>query len=70
MIINNIEKAEELVKNNETLSWNGWDIEYMEQDNNGFMKTNGIFKNDKWHVKEVYQCVNGVWDIPNKLIKG
>ena len=69
MKINSLEKAESLVSNNSKLSWNGWDIEYLYQDDNAFMKTSGVFKDDRWHIKEIFRCVNGQWDIPDNIVK-
>jgi len=67
--INSLEKAESLVSNNSQLSWNGWDIEYLYQDDNAFMKTSGVFKDDRWYTKEIFRCVNGQWNIPDRIVK-
>lgn len=69
MKINTIEKAEELISSSKFLSWDGWDIVFLIEDNSGYFKKEGIYKNNKWHTKEVYKYINGGWNIPNERIK-
>lgn len=60
---------EEIVKLNPELSWEGWDIVRLLEDQNAYMSTNGVFKNGKWYFKEVYKLKEDGWDIPKKIIK-
>jgi hypothetical protein len=69
MKINTLKKAEELVCDNPILSWDGWDINYIYEDSSGFLKKEGIYKDNKWHIKEVYKYINGGWNIPDERIK-
>lgn len=69
MKINTLKKAEELVSSNPFLSWDGWDINYTYQDSSGYFKKEGIYKDNKWHIKEVYKYTNGGWNIPDERIK-
>lgn len=64
----NIEQLEDVVNNNTKLFyWDGWDLIHIIEDELGYMKKNGIFKDDKWYVKQVFKCEDGYWDIPNRI---
>ena len=68
MKIKDLKKAEEIVNNNTNLSWDGWDINYIYQDPSGYSKKEGIYKNNEWHIKEVYEYINNEWNIPDERI--
>lgn len=70
MIIKTIDQAEELVKNNSNLSWDGWNIIYRVQDDYAEYLSVGVFnKSDgKWYKKIVFSYGDTGWDIPDSVI--
>lgn len=65
----NIDQLESLVKNNNKLFyWDGWDLVYIIKDELGYMKKNGIFKDNEWYIKQVFKCEDGFWNIPEKIV--
>jgi hypothetical protein len=70
MKIDDLEKAESIVKTNPKLSWEGWNIVWSEENPDGYINPNGAFINSRWHIKRVFPLQEGCWDLPNKVIKG
>lgn len=68
--MNSIDFVEELVNLNPNLCWEGWDVVHLLEDPNGYMNTNGVFKDGKWYIKEVYKLKEDGWDIPKKIMRG
>jgi hypothetical protein len=68
MLINNLELAEKIVKNTPGLSWDGWNIVWTKQDPSGYSHKNGMFKDDRWFIRQVFPLNNGGWDLPNKIV--
>lgn len=61
---------EKIVENNQSLKWNGWDVEYYETSEDGFMKLNGVYLPDSnWGTKRVFKLENGFWNIPDNLLR-
>lgn len=69
MIIDSLEKMEELVNNNPNLKWDGWNVEYYDSSEDGFMKLNGVYLPDGWGTKQVFKLENGVWNIPDNILR-
>jgi hypothetical protein len=67
--MNDLFKMEKIVNSNSSLSWDGWDIVHLKEDFNGFYEKNGIFKDGKWFIKNVYKLENDGWNIPKSFIK-
>jgi hypothetical protein len=67
--MNNLEYMEKIVSLYPELSWNGWDIVRVYEDESGYLNKNGVFINNKWHIKEVYKLENNGWNIPDRFIK-
>lgn len=67
--MNNLEHMERIVELHPQLSWDGWDIVRMYEDNSAYLNKNGIFKDGVWYIKEVYKLENNGWNIPSKIIR-
>lgn len=46
-----LEQAETLVELNDNIFWDGWNLVFFNPHIDGFMRQNGMFKNNKWGVK-------------------
>jgi hypothetical protein len=68
MKMNDLLKMEKIVDSNPELSWDGWDIIHLKEDINGIYEKNGMFKDGKWFVKNVYKLENDGWKIPKIFI--
>ena len=70
MIIKTIDQADEIVNNNLNLSWDGWDIIYMVQDDYAEYLSIGIFdkKDGKWYKRIVFSYGESGWEIPDSVI--
>lgn len=69
MLINSLEKMEEIVGNNKTLSWDGWDVVQSFQSPVGWTKPDGAFINGKWYIQKKFALSTEGWEIPNKLVR-
>jgi hypothetical protein len=68
MIIKSLEQMEEIVKNNDNLSWDGWTVLENKTSDNGMMSKDGAFVNGMWIVQKRYEANASGWEIPNKLV--
>jgi hypothetical protein len=60
---------ETIVENNNSLSWNGWDVIESTPDQNAFTKLNAMFVNGQWVRTKTYSITEQGWEIPNKFVR-
>lgn len=70
MKISKIEEAERIVSAIPNMYWDGWDIVYKHESADGFLDNNGVFIDNKWHVKKSFKAEKDGWNIPDKYLKG
>ena len=69
MNISSLEKMEEVVSNNKTLSWDGWTVLEAKADEAAWMKVNAAFINDKWNRITRYEPTEAGWNIPDRFVR-
>jgi hypothetical protein len=69
MIISDLNKMEEIVDKNSNLSWEGWNVVQLIQDDYAEYLINGVFDKKKllWYRKNVFPCTEKGWDIPESV---
>ena len=68
MQITSLEMMEDIVKNNDNLSWDGWTVLENKTNENGMLSKDGAFVNGMWIVQKRYEATANGWEIPNKLV--
>lgn len=70
MKVTDLDNAEKIVSNNPNLSWDGWDIVYVVQDDYAEFLHIGFFDHEtkKWYKKFIFECRKDGWDIPDSVI--
>lgn len=69
MKITSLDTMESIVKSNNSLSWDGWDVVELKKSPTAWMKANGAFVNNSWHIKNVFPVTQDGWSIPNKYTR-
>lgn len=69
MIINSLEQMENIVSQNDSLSWDGWNVVELKQNKNAWSKVNGCFVNGSWYIKNTFSVEHDGWSIPNKYVR-
>ena len=69
MKISDLQKMESIVKGNPSLTWEGWNVVFLEEDRNANLKKNAAFIDCKWHKKVVFENKDGAWDIPDSILR-
>jgi hypothetical protein len=69
MLISSLEKMENIVENNKSLSWDGWTVLENRTNENGMMSQDGVLVNGKWIVQKRYEPSANGWEIPNKFMR-
>lgn len=69
MIIKSLEQMEDVVKNNDSLSWDGWTVIESKTNENGMMSKDGALVDGKWIVQKRYEANANGWEIPNKFMR-
>jgi len=70
MKISDVNKMEEMVKANESLSWDGWNVIQMLQDDYAEFLPIGTFDKTtmQWYRKLVFVCTEDGWEIPESVV--
>lgn len=68
MYIKSLEKMEEVVKNNKSLSWDGWTVVSSYASEKGRTSNLGVYKNGAWNIQKRFEPNNLGWDIPDKFV--
>lgn len=69
MIISSLEKMEEIVGYNKSLSWDGWTVIESKTKENGIMSQDGAYVDGKWIVQKRYEATAIGWEIPSKFVR-
>jgi hypothetical protein len=69
MKISDLHKMESIVSGNPSLKWEGWNVVFLEKDENASLKKNAAFIDSNWHKKVVFENIGGVWDIPDSILR-
>jgi hypothetical protein len=69
MKISDLHKMESIVSGNPSLSWEGWNVVFLEKDQDASLKKNAAFIDSNWHKKVVFENTGGVWDIPDSILR-
>jgi hypothetical protein len=67
--VSSLEKMEQIVDSNRSLSWDGWDVVELIPSRSAFFKTNGIQKDGRWYIKNTYTVDRDGWRIPIKYVR-
>ena len=70
MKITSLDDAERIVENNSQLSWDGWNIIYLVQDDYAEFLHIGLFdkSSQKWYKRFIFECSQDGWNIPDSVI--
>lgn len=70
MKVTDLNEAEKIVANNPNLSWEGWDIIHLVQDDYAEYLHTGLMdkQSKKWYKKTIISCNADGWNIPDSVI--
>lgn len=70
MLINSMEEMEEIVSKHQHLSWEGWDIISLKQDDYAQYLSEGFLDKEtgRWYRKSRYSCGENGWEIPDSVL--
>jgi hypothetical protein len=66
MIINRLEKMESIVKKNNNLHWDGWNVVDLKRSDLARTSLNGVRFKNEWYLQKIYSVTRNGWDIPYK----
>ena len=69
MLVNTLEKMEQIVSTTSVLSWDGWSVIEMLPSEKGRSSSQGAFRQGKWYLKRTFASSRQGWDIPNKYVR-
>lgn len=68
MLINSLEKMEQIVSANKSLIWDGWTVVSLQPVQNGSTSADGVRINGRWYLQKRYDVNSNGWDIPDKFV--
>lgn len=69
MKITDLNKMESIVDGNSFLTWDGWNVVFLQEDKDSSLKKNAAFVDSKWHKKIVFENISGEWNIPDSILR-
>lgn len=69
MLIKSLKKMEEIVANDKSLSWRGWDVVQRTPNPTAWSKPDGAFVRGRWYTQKIFEVTAEGWEIPNKLVR-
>ena len=69
MKINSLEQAEQIVANNKSLVWDGWDIIQLTKSPTAWMKPEGVLRDGDWYLQKHYNLSAEGWELPAKFVR-
>jgi hypothetical protein len=69
MHITSLETMEQIVKNNDSLRWEGWTVISSRPTPTAWTKPEGAYSNGKWYLESRYEPDEKGWNIPNKFVR-
>lgn len=69
MLVKSLKKMEEIVKNERTLSWRGWDVVHSVPNPTAWSKPDGAFVKGRWYTQKTFELTSDGWEIPNKFVR-
>jgi hypothetical protein len=67
MLVNNLERMENIVQNRSDLDWIGWDVVRYTKSSSAMFRSDGVFKNGRWYKKTVFPLTETGWKIPENI---
>lgn len=70
MLVSDLNDAEDIVSKNPNLSWDGWNIVCLLQDDYAEFLSIGWFDTStkSWYKKTIYPCTEDGWHLPELLM--
>ena len=69
MLINSLETMENIVKENSSLTWIGWDVAELKKNPAAYMQKDGAYIGGKWYTRKLYALSSDGWEIPTKFVR-
>lgn len=68
MLVTSLKQMEDLVRNNRSLRWEGWDVIHSYPSETGWMSKHGTFHKGRWFISRRFAITNTGWEIPDKFV--
>lgn len=69
MLVNDLNKMENIVNSSHELEWDGWDVVKYTPSNNAMFAKDGVYKNGQWYKKKVFPLTENGWSLPDRIGK-
>lgn len=68
MIINSLDKMEQIVASKKELHWEGWDVLKRIPSATAWKSPSGVFVKGRWYLQNRFPITENGWKIPGNLI--
>lgn len=70
MLVSSMEEMNNIVDASQHLSWDGWSVVYLKQDDYAEFHVDGYFDkaSGQWYRKSTYSCDENGWTIPDSVL--
>lgn len=69
MLVKDLDQMENIVAQNQSLSWDGWNIVELTKSSKAIFSNSGVFVNGSWFIKKVFVPDREGWRIPVKYAR-
>ena len=69
MIITSLKQMENIVENNKSLKWVGWDVVQYIPSKNAITNKEAVYVDGQWKLAKVCKISSNGWEIPNQWVR-
>jgi hypothetical protein len=69
MQVKSLEKMEDIVSKNKSLSWEGWNVVELIKNPAAMFRSNAARVDEVWHIKNVFIVDQDGWRSPSKYVR-
>ena len=69
MIVSSLKQMENIVENNKSLKWVGWDVVQYTQSSNAATSKDGVCINGQWLLAKTFKVSSKGWEIPKQWVR-
>ena len=69
MNVTSLEEMEQIVSKNKALTWDGWTVIHLRQNDNAYSSKNGVYRNGQWYIQNRFDVTENGWELPNKFVR-
>jgi hypothetical protein len=69
MNVTSLEQMEQIVSKNKALTWDGWTVVHLRQNDSAYSSKQGAYLDGQWYMQDRFDATETGWNLPNKFVR-